>query len=89
MHWSEFTLRLLAFNRVQEREEYRLRRLAWVNTLAPHLDPKGLKNKKESSLWKIGNESKPKKQEIPKAQQDYALKLAADYYNIKNNITNG
>ena len=57
MTWAEFKLRLIGFNRSEERAEYKLRRLAWITYIAPHQDPKKLRGKREESWWKIGTKN--------------------------------
>ena len=47
MSWSEFKLRLFSYNRQQEDELLKLRRLAWVTLIAPYQDPKKLRGKKD------------------------------------------
>lgn len=54
MTWAEFQLRLIGFNKQQENELYKLRRLAWITYIAPHQDPKKLRGLKEDRWWKIG-----------------------------------
>jgi len=54
MTWAEFRLRLIAFNRSEQRNEYKLRRLAWITYIAPNQDPKKLRGLKEDTWWKIG-----------------------------------
>lgn len=58
MTWAEFKLRLIGFNRSEERQEVKLRRLAWVTFIAPHQDPKKLRGMKEGRWWKIGGSKK-------------------------------
>jgi len=60
MTWAEFRLRLIAFNRSEQRDEYKLRRLAWVTYIAPHQNPKKLRGLKEDRWWKIGYNKKIK-----------------------------
>jgi len=55
MSWAEFQLRLIGFNRSEERQEKKLRRLAWVSYIAPHQNPKKLRGLKEDRWWRIGN----------------------------------
>lgn len=54
MTWAEFRLRLIGFNRDEERQERKLRRLAWVTYIAPHQNPKNLRGLREDRWWKIG-----------------------------------
>ena len=54
MTWAEFQLRLIGFNRSEVRQEYKLRRQAWISYIAPHQNPKKLVGKKEESWWPIG-----------------------------------
>lgn len=55
MTWAEFRLRLIGFNRNEQRQEYKLRRLAWITYIAPHQNPKKLRGLKEDRWWQIGN----------------------------------
>lgn len=57
MTWAEFQLRLIGFNRSEERQEYKLRRLAWVTYIAPHQNPKKLRGQKEDRWWRIGKKN--------------------------------
>ena len=54
MTWAEFQLRLIGFNRSEQRHEYKLRRQAWVSYIAPHQNPKKLRGLKEERWWPIG-----------------------------------
>jgi hypothetical protein len=60
MTWAEFNLRLLSFNRQEERELYKLRRQAWITYIAPYQDPKKLRGMTEERWWRIGENSKPR-----------------------------
>ncbi len=73
MTWAEFKLRLIAFNRITESEEYKLRRLAWVSYIAPHQDPKKLRGMKEARWWPIG------KKKIPKVSDEMKARFIAEY----------
>lgn len=57
MTWAEFQIRLFSFNRQQESELYKLRRLAWITYIAPYQDPKKLRGLTEDRWWKIGEKS--------------------------------
>jgi len=57
MHWAEFQLRLIGFNRSEQRDEYKLRRQAWVSYIAPHQNPKKLRGMKEERWWPIGKKN--------------------------------
>ena len=54
MTWAEFKIRLISFNRMNEKQEVNLRRLAWVSYIAPHQNPKKLRGLKEERWWPIG-----------------------------------
>lgn len=55
MTWAEWKLRLIGFNRSEERELYKIRRLAWITYIAPHQNPKKLRGLREDKWWKIGD----------------------------------
>lgn len=55
MTWAEFRLRLIGFNRQEERDFYKLRRLSWITYIAPHQDPKKLRGMTEERFMKLGN----------------------------------
>ena len=57
MTWAEFQLRLIGFNRSEQRHEYKLRRQAWVSYIAPHQNPKKLRGMKEERWWPIGRKN--------------------------------
>lgn len=57
MTWAEFQLRLIGFNRSEERDLLKIRRLAWTSFIAPHQDPKKLRGLKEDRWWQIGKKS--------------------------------
>ena len=59
MTWAEFKLRLFAYNRVQENETLKLRRLSWITFIAPYQDPKKLRGMTEERWWKIGKKQQP------------------------------
>ena len=54
MSWAEFQIRLFAFNRAEEKELLKIRRLAWTSFIAPHQDPKKLRGLRENKWWVIG-----------------------------------
>lgn len=52
MTWAEFRIRSFAFWRMEKRQEYKLRELAWVTYVAPNQNPKKMKRSKKS-FWPI------------------------------------
>jgi len=54
MTWAEFQLRLIGFSKAEERELYKIRRLAWTSLIAPYQDPKRLRGLREDKWWRIG-----------------------------------
>lgn len=52
MTWAEFRIRLHAWERIEEKELFLLRELAWVTYIAPHQDPKKMKKSKDS-FWRL------------------------------------
>lgn len=83
MTWAEFKLRLISFNRSEQRKSVELRQLCYFSGL--DLDPK--KVKKPSDLWKIeGIDDVAHKQNKPTERQLRAFKREMDnYLKIKNN----
>lgn len=57
MTWAEFRIRSFAFLRMQKREEYKLRELAWTIYIAPYQDPKKMKRSKKA-FWPIDGDKK-------------------------------
>ena len=80
MSWSEFKLRLFSYNRQQEDELLKLRRLAWVTLIAPYQDPKKLRGKKEETWWKIG---KTKTDTASEELRERGRRAMEDYIKIK------
>ena len=78
MTWAEFQLRLIGFNKSQVRNEYKLRRLAWITYIAPHQDPKKLRTLKEHTWWKIG---KDRAKKVSSNVRELFLQRAKEYYN--------
>lgn len=58
MTWAEFNLRLISYNRQEEENLKKLRRVAWSAFIAPHQNPKKLRGMKEDSFWQIGAKKK-------------------------------
>ncbi len=56
MTWSEFRIRLFAYNRQDKKELYRLRELAWITFIAPYQDPKKLKGMTKERFWSLDGE---------------------------------
>lgn len=86
MTWAEFRLRLIAFNRSEERELHKLRRVAWINYIAPHQDPKKLKGLTEEKFWSIGNKPKPR---VSEATKKRFLEMTKEYLDKKKALENG
>lgn len=82
MTWAEFQLRLIGFNKQEESELLKLRRLAWITYIAPHQDPKKLRGLREERWWKIG---KKDVQSVSDAQRQKFLKEYEKYLAIKKN----
>ena len=55
MSWAEFQLRLIGFNRSEERDLLKVRRIAWSAFIGSHQDPKRLKGLTEEKWMQIGN----------------------------------
>ena len=79
MTWAEFTLRLIGFNRSEERQEYKLRRLSWITYIAPHQNPKRLRGMKEDRWWRIG-----KRATVSDEHKAKYLDLYKEYLKQKN-----
>lgn len=71
MEWAEFKLRLIGFNRSEERELIKLRRLGWITLIAPYQNPKKLRGMKEHRWWPIG--------EAPKVTEDHKKIFLEEY----------
>ncbi len=56
MTWAEFLIRLYAYKRMELKQMYKIRELAWVTYIAPHQNPKKMK-KSINTFWKL--EDKP------------------------------
>lgn len=84
MTWAEFRLRLLAYNRMQENELYKLRKLAWVTYIAPHQDPKKLRGMTESKFMPIGKRQRVSKEGVEKFKALFAEYLKAKQRNGKS-----
>ena len=82
MTWAEFKLRLISFDRSETREEYKLRRLAWISYTAPHQDPKKLRGLSEDRWWRIG-----KKKEV--ASEDHKKRFIEEYKKYLEKTKNG
>ncbi len=82
MTWAEFQIRLFAFNRQQESELYKLRRLAWITYVAPHQDPKKLRGLTEERWWKIGEKQTPR---VSKTQRQRFIEEYKKYLDKKEN----
>lgn len=75
MSWAEFRIRLHSYQRQELNNLYKLRELAWVTYIAPHLNPKKLKRTKDA-FWSIKNKAKGDvtdlmKERIKDAQKKY------------------
>ena len=81
MSWAEFTLRLIGFNRSEERMEYKLRRLAWITYIAPHQNPKRLRGLREDKWWRVG---KKKNIQVSDEHKAKYLDLYKEYLKQKN-----
>ena len=82
MTWAEFRLRLIAFNRVEERKAYMTRRICWTNIIS-NTTKKDLKGLTESKWWPIGEETnKPK---VSEAHREAFLEATRKYLAKKKN----
>ena len=50
MTWAEFRIRLYAYNRVEKREWYKVREMAWASLIGKHINPKELPKTKEAFM---------------------------------------
>lgn len=57
MTWSEFQIRLFAYNRIQKREDFRFREVAYASLIGFHSDPKRIPKSKDA-FWPIDKEAK-------------------------------
>jgi hypothetical protein len=81
MTWAEFQLRLISFNRSEKRNEYKLRRQAWITFIAPYQDPKKLKSMTESKFWYIDGDVK---KGVSEATKERFRREYDKYLEIKN-----
>lgn len=75
MTWAEFRIRLNAYNRIQMKEWYKIREVAWASIIAPHVNPKELPKTKELFM-PIGDKKDISDKifdKIRKAQQQYQI----------------
>lgn len=72
MTWAEFRIRLHGFHREQKRNQYDMREMAWVNYIAPHLDPKKMKKSKEA-FWPMRKKSERSQAEKMKERMEQAM----------------
>ena len=75
MTWAEFQIRAYAYLRIQEREDFRAREIAWASLISFHQDPKRMPKSKDR-FWQIGKKHKPvisetRKAAIRRAQKQY------------------
>lgn len=75
MTWAEFQIRLFAYERIQKREDFRVREIAFYSLIGSHCDPKKLPKSKES-FWSIGTE---KAKEISEEHKNAFLKAHEQY----------
>lgn len=83
MTWAEFKLRLIAFNRTETRQMYKLRRLAWVTFIAPYQDPKKLRGMNEKKFMPLEGEN-PKK-----ASKEIKQRFLEEYKKYLDKVNNG
>lgn len=50
MTWAEFQIRLFAYNRMEKKQWFKIRELAWSATIAPHLNPKKMPKSKDAFM---------------------------------------
>lgn len=81
MTWAEFQLRLIGFNKQEESELLKLRRLAWVTYIAPHQDPKKIKGLREDRWWSIGKKDTKK---VSDEQRQRFMQEMVKYLDKKN-----
>ena len=81
MTWAEFKIRLISFNRIDEKREVNLRRLAWVSYIAPYQNPKKLRGLKEDRWWPIG---KKKVVKVGEADRQRFIEEYKKYLEKKN-----
>lgn len=85
MTWAEFQIRLFAYERIQKKEDFRVREIAFYSLIGSHCDPKKLPKSKDA-FWKIGNnETKP---EISETHKNAFLKAMETYQKQVKDATN-
>ena len=73
MTWAEFRIRLFAYQRVEKRDWYKVREIAYASLIGPHCDPKKLPKTKESfmPMNEKSGVSKSMIEQMKKAQAQY------------------
>lgn len=66
MTWAEFQLRLIGFNKSEERDLYKVRRIAYASIIGPHYDPNKLRSMTEQKFMPITDKDRPKVSEAHK-----------------------
>lgn len=77
MTWAEFQIRLFAYNRMEKKQWFKIRELAWSATIAPHLNPKKMPKSKDAFM-RLDNE-KSGSSGVSQAQKD-AFMVAYEQY---------
>ena len=50
MTWAEFKIRLHAYKRIEKKEWYKVREIAWASLIAPNANPKKLPKSKNAFI---------------------------------------
>ena len=82
MTWAEFQLRLIGFNHAEERDLYKVRRIAYSAFIGSHQDPKKLRGQTEEKWMPIGRKIKVKVSD--EARQRF-FELTKEYLAKKKN----
>ena len=87
MTWAEFRIRLHAYRRQEENDIYKLRELAWITYMAPHLDTKKMKKSKEA-FWPIGGKKNSQATDLMRKRMKEAQEMYKREKESKKNLLN-
>lgn len=75
MSWAEFRIRLHAYNRLDRKEWYKVREIAWNSLISFNVDPKRIPKSKEKfiplDIKKTNLNNEKRKQRIAEVQRIY------------------
>lgn len=83
MSWSEYLIRLYGYERSENLEWIKTRRVAYASLIGSHLDPKKLP-KSEMAYMPLNGEGKSKDKGISQSHQEAFLQATKQYLLEKN-----